>query len=411
VTAADHPSPSLPLTGNPAQVWRLPFYRNAAISLFLSGMGISAAQPLLTLFFVNELGVSLSVASLYFLTAFASLPVSILLGRVSDRLPSRLPLIRIAGLWVPVGWVLMAVAQQMWMVFAIAIIWLSVSSTMNAQTFAAVRDDLINRGYANHGRLITNIRVAWALGWVLGPMLGTWFGMSVGMRPLFLLTAALFPISLLPTLRFRIPRASVTVTPASTVAGETPTRESAMPLYLFIGCCIIAMSGETLKWSFLPVYMEQSLDAPSWLRGAVISTHPFMEVSLIPLGGLLAERLGGYRVILVSVLFGAIGYLMFAIGGSIGILFLGQFFSAIMLATLLPLGMAVATEFYPSGPGYAASVFLSGLGLASSIGGLIGSTSVRWMGLPEVFLLPTFTCLIAALGLFALRARSATARS
>lgn len=61
---------AIPVTAG-TSAWNIPFYRSAAVSLFLSGMGISAAQPLLTLFFVTHLDVSPSVASLYFLTALA----------------------------------------------------------------------------------------------------------------------------------------------------------------------------------------------------------------------------------------------------------------------------------------------------------------------------------------------------
>ena len=45
-----------------------PLYRGAAISLFLAGLGFSAAAPQIALFLVNELHVSLTTAGLFYLT-------------------------------------------------------------------------------------------------------------------------------------------------------------------------------------------------------------------------------------------------------------------------------------------------------------------------------------------------------
>ncbi len=79
---------AIAVTAEPS-AWNIPFYRSAALSLFLSEMGISAAQPLLTLFFVTHLDVSPSIVSLTFLTALAGPPVTQYSGSPHHQRPVR----------------------------------------------------------------------------------------------------------------------------------------------------------------------------------------------------------------------------------------------------------------------------------------------------------------------------------
>src|SRR4051794_18553357 len=78
-------------------IWRTPFYRAAMLSLFLAGIGVSAANPQLTLYLVNELGASLAVAGLFYLTSVAAPVVGLVVGRLSDRLPDRLTLLYVCA--------------------------------------------------------------------------------------------------------------------------------------------------------------------------------------------------------------------------------------------------------------------------------------------------------------------------
>ncbi len=176
-------------------------------------------------------------------------------------------------------------------------------------------------------------------------------------------------------------------------------RSAGLTLFIFVGLCIVAMSGETIKCSFLPLYMEENLNAPAWIRGAVISTHPFLELMLISFGGWLSERFGAHRLILIGIACGIIAQLLFATGSSIPIFFLGQVFSSTLIGTVLSLGMTVAMDIHANGPGFATSVFLGGLGLSSTVGGLVGSIGVARPRLPHVFFLPAITGGIALIGM------------
>src|ERR1700721_313384 len=123
-------------------VWNSPLYRGATVALFLSGLGTSAAAPQITLFLVDDLHVSLTTAGLYYLTNITAPLAGYLIGARSDRSGKRLGLFRWCALAGFLGWIAMALADQVWMPFVISAVVLAFSGAASSQLFAAVHDDL-----------------------------------------------------------------------------------------------------------------------------------------------------------------------------------------------------------------------------------------------------------------------------
>jgi MFS transporter, SET family, sugar efflux transporter len=87
----DTRSTSSPTSTSSLQVVaRSPLYRGATVSLFISGLGMSAAAPQIALFLVNELHASLTVAGLFYLTNLTAPVAGYLVGARSDRTGNRL---------------------------------------------------------------------------------------------------------------------------------------------------------------------------------------------------------------------------------------------------------------------------------------------------------------------------------
>lgn len=373
--------------------------RSTALGLFCMGLGASMAFPLLTLYFVEDLGYRPSVASLFFLTSLIGPLISVTTGRISDRLPSRYPLICFTGCWLALGWLLIAFAETFWLVLLVGVLFFGFIGTLNAQIFAQLRDYLTAGSFTRQNQIVTSVRTAYAAGWIVGPILGSWVGLAIGLRELFILTALLYLVSQVPLWYARTSRR-----PAERPQGEpTGARTSAWPVFVFAGLCALAMSGDTLKLSFLPLFMREQLAAPAWLQGAVISTQPVLELLLIPAMGVLADRFGAARLLIVGACAGLIGNILFALGQSIFVLFIGQAFVSVLVASILGLGVTVAQDLYPEGVGYASSVFFSGLGLSAALGGLMGSVGVAQLGMPGVFIVPALVSGVVGLGFYLMR--------
>lgn len=380
-------------------IWNSRFYRSAVCTLFISGIAVSAANPQLALFFVDDLHASLTVAGLYYLTNVASPVVGFLIGRYSDRIHDRLRLFRIGAIIGGAGWVAMAFSTQIWMPFVISILALAISGAAGAQVYAAVRDELSRQPVEADTVVVSTIRMSFTAGWIVGPVVGSWFGGVFGIRALFLVVALLTVAAILPMTGVRSERY---VSPES-VGGpaERLSRSSLramMPLFAFAGLSMLALSGDTLKFAFLPLYMQQQLHTPPAIRGAVIATQPVFELLLIPVASYAALRIGALWVTVVGSAFGMLAHLTYALSTNVGELFLGQLLMSILWGCIAGLGVNIAQHLYPKGSGVATSTYLSTTVFASTLGGAIGSLGVAALGLPHVFFIPAGVSALALVG-------------
>ncbi|WP_112238504.1 MFS transporter [Kribbella monticola] len=378
-------------------------YRSAFLSLLIAGIGMSAATPQLTLFLVRELGTPLPVAGLYYVTNLAAPLAGFLVGRLSDRTPDRLLWFRLCALIGAAGWLAMAAARSVWLPFVISAVALSVGGGAMAQLFAACRDELSRHPTRADNRVVAAIRMAFTIGWILGPVLGSWYGGVFGLRSLLVATAVCVFAQVIPFGRQRVARfhnQAVIERPA----GKRQI-DHLMPLLVFTAVCILAMTGDTIKFGYLPIYMAEQLHVSDSMRGAVIGIQPLLELLLLPLVAGLADRFGSLTVMTGGAAMGLAGNLAYAIGGSVGILFLGQALTAGLWACVGTLGVSIAQHLYPEGVGTASGVFLSAIPVGSAIGGAIGGLGVAAIGLPHVFFVPAALTTLATLAFAVLSRR------
>ncbi|MEV5967540.1 MFS transporter [Kribbella sp. NPDC051952] len=385
-------------------VIRSRFYRSAFLALLISGIGLSAATPQLTLFMVRDLGAPLPVAGLYYITNLAAPIAGYVVGRWSDRSHDRLLWFRICTLIGAAGWLAMASAHAVWMPFVISTVALSVAGGAMAQLFAACRDELSRHPTKVENRVIAAVRMAFTVGWIIGPVFGSWFGGVFGLRALLVATAVCVFAQLIPLGRQRVERyADLTLPP------RPPSRrqiDHLMPLLIFTAVCVLTMTGDTIKFGYLPIYMAEQLHTSDAMRGAVIGIQPLLELLLLPLVARLADRFGPLRIMTVGAALGLGGNLAYATSTSVSGLFLGQALTAGLWACVGALGVSIAQQLYPEGVGTASGIFLGTIPLASAIGGAIGGLGVAAIGLPHVFFLPAALTTLAVPAFAVLAART-----
>lgn len=376
-------------------------YRRAVVSLFLGGLGLSIAMPQISLFLVQDLGASLPVAGLFFLTNLAAPALGFLVGRWSDRMADRLALFKVGAVVGLVGWVAMAAATQVWMAFAVNLTVLGFAGATSALIFAAVRDQLTLEPTGADNRVMSTVRLGFSVGFLTGPLLGSVVGGVAGLRLTLVAAGVCTLVQALPMLGQRVPRVVPEPADDDAAAAGAPrgSRTSILPLLAFLGLGVLAMCGDTIKFAYLPLYMEMQLGTPDWLRGVVISTQSVGMLVFIPLMGVLADRFGAHRLVVVNVLLGVAANLGFMVGGSELVLIGATVLNAAMWATLGGIGITVAQDLYPDGIGLASSLYFSAIRFAGAVGGVAGGLGVGWFGVPGVFLVPAALCVVAAAGL------------
>jgi SET family sugar efflux transporter-like MFS transporter len=375
----------------------------ATIAMFLSGLGTSAAAPQIVLFLVRELGASLPLAGLYYLTSLAAPVTGYFVGRYSDRTGNRLGLFRICAVAGFLGWAGLAVSTSIWMPFIIAIALLAVSGATASQIFAAVHDELSDKpGDANES-VVAIVRMALTGGWIVGPVLGSWVAAAYGLRPMLWMTAICTLLQIVPLGTLN---PTVKLKPQS--AGE-PARHSSLramlPLLTFTGLFVLVYAGEPVKYGFLLIYMEEHLKLSPAVRGAVIGIQPFIELLIMPFSIGLGRKLGNVWLMCIAAAMAVFADLCFALWPSAAGMFAGQILMGGVWGIFMVLGIIVAQRLLPNAVATASAIFMSSTALASALGGVAGGFGVAFLGIPNVFLLPALFAGIAVIGL-ALMART-----
>lgn len=382
-------------------VLRSPLYRRAALSLFFGGLGLSVAMPQLSLFLVQELNASLPVAGLFFLTNLAAPVLGFVVGRWSDRLTDRLSLFRIGAVVGLIGWVMLAFTTQVWMAFVVNATVLAFAGATSSLIFAAVRDQLTHTPTGADNRVMSTVRLGFSLGFMTGPLVGSVLGGVAGLRLTLVAAGVCSLVQAVPLIGQTVNRAVPDpVVPSYDAAGQQVSRPTSLsPLVVFLSLGVLAMCGDTIRFAYLPIYMEYNLGTPDWLRGVVISTQSVGMLVFIPIMGYLADRFGAHRLVVVNVVLGVAANLGFVIADSELVLIGATVLNAAMWATLGGIGITVAQDLYPDGIGLASSLYFSAIRFSAAIGGIAGGLGVGWFGVPGVFLVPAALCVVAAVGL------------
>ena len=187
---------------------------------------------------------------------------------------------------------------------------------------------------------------------------------------------------------------------------ERPGVRAMLPLLTFTGLYVLVYAGESIKYAYLPIYMNDRLGYASGLSGAIIGIQPLVEILLMPVAVIVARRSGVLRLMVLGATFGVAANLCFALTGTVAGLFAGQILMGGVWGVFAALGIIVAQRLLPSAVATASAIFLSSTALSSALGGVAGGLGAGTIGLPRVFLIPAALALLAVVGLFAM-ARSA----
>jgi SET family sugar efflux transporter-like MFS transporter len=300
-----------------------------------------------------------------------------------------------------VGWVVMAVITEVWMAFVLNLTVLGFAGATGSLIFAAVRDQLTHDATGADNRVMSTVRLGFSLGFMTGPVVGSVLGDVAGLRLTLIVSGVCTLLQAAPMIGQTVTRAVPDrVVPPGGAADRNASRPpSLLPLVTFLGLSVLAMCGDTIRFAYLPIYMELQLGTPDWLRGVVISVQSVGMLVFIPIMGVLADRFGAHRLVVVNVLLGVGANLGFVVADSELGLITATVLNSAMWATLGGIGVIVAQDLYPNGIGMASSLYFSAIRFSAAIGGVAGGLGVGWFGVPGVFLVPALLCIVAAVGL------------
>ena len=214
---------------------------------------------------------------------------------------------------------------------------------------------------------MSTVRLGFSLGFMTGPIVGSVLGGVAGLRVTLIAAGVCTLLQAVPMIGQRVERAVPDLMrrpPTDERAERRAETPSLVPLLTFLGLSVLAMCGDTIKFAYLPIYMELQLGTPDWLRGVVISAQSVGMLIFIPIMGVLADRFGAHRLVIVNVLLGVVANIGFMIAGNEAVLIVATLLNAAMWATLGGIGITVAQDLYPTGIGLASSLYFSAIRFA-----------------------------------------------
>jgi SET family sugar efflux transporter-like MFS transporter len=375
-----------------------PLYRGAAVAMFLSGLGFSAAAPQIALFLVRDLGGSLTSAGLFYLTNLTAPVAGYLVGARSDRTGGRLGLFRLCAIAGFASWAAIAFSTQLWMPYVLSAVIGAFGGAATSQLFAAIHDETSAHPNPGNDGVVAIVRMALTAGWVVGPVAGSVLAAHTSIRIMLLATATATFAQIVPlgTLQTQpAARTSPTLRPAAGRPGLRVLR----PLLAFTTLYVLVYAGESIKYAYLPIYMTDQLHFAAGLRGAVIGIQPLVELVLMPLAVFVGRRIGMLRLMVLGAGFGVAANICFATTGTAAGLFAGQILMGGVWGVFAALGIIVAQSLLPAAVATASAIFLSSTAISSALGGAAGGIGAAVVGLPHVFLIPAGLALLAVIGL------------
>jgi SET family sugar efflux transporter-like MFS transporter len=377
------------------RIWDTREYRTCLLLMVLMSLATSSGIPLISLFLVQGLHASLSTAGLFYTCqALPGLLLGILVGRYSDRWPTRLPFLRAAVLWNGAGWLALALSPSPWLALAAGAVFLSLGGAIMGQVFSTLADVMTLDAEPEHELINTIVRTGWSFGWVFGPVMGSALAAQAGFRTTFFVAACLYLLCLAPLrgVRVAVPAATRVDAAGNRVGGAN------VMLLAFTALCALVVSGQAIKNTYLPIDVTVHLGGSMGTYGTIVAVSPIVELVVMPLSGVLARQVGPGLLIAAGMLLAVVEYLVLTASTMIWQFYVTQAMDAWVVAVIMGLGVTYAQRLSPGRPGAANGIFFSCFNVAFVLGGLIGSASVPLLGVPHIFLIPVVLCTMAWIG-------------
>ena len=364
--------------------------------------GLSGAvfSPLLSLFLSTEVRAGPAHITLFLVASpLASVAVSTVTGRLSDRYPIRRALLVATGAAGVAGMVAAAYVRNFWLLLALAVTVTAFAQTTFPQSFAYARQALARVDPGRSAMAISTLRMLYSAAWVGGPPVAAVIQSAGGFRYVYLLAAAAFAVATLVALAWLaepppVPPADETTPPTAGPAPEALPPDSPAAsrapagnapgwvLAVTIAGFTLLQTPLTLGIQALPLFVTQDLHGATSASGLILGLCAALEIPLMLGSGALATRLPLRGLILGGAVLGTAYYGLAGLATEVWMLLAGQVLNAGYIAAVTGLGISYVQDMLPREPGRATTLYSNtytvGAMLAGPLLGVAQTVGIRW---------------------------------
>lgn len=369
-------------------------------------------SPLLSLFLSTEVRAGPAQITLFLVASpLASVAVSTVVGRLSDRYPIRRALLVATGVAGVAGMVAAAYVRDFWVLLALAVTVTAFAQTTFPQSFAYARQALARTDSGRSAMAISTLRMLYSAAWVGGPPIAAVIQSAGGFEYVYLLAAAAFAVATLVALAWLAEPPPVPGTvaqhaggPDALPAGGPDALATAGPdalpaegpdvpvrmrpnapgwvLAVTLAGFTLLQTPLTLGIQALPLFVTQDLSGATSASGLILGLCAALEIPLMLGSGALATRLPLRGLILGGAVLGAAYYALAGLATDVWMLLAGQILNAGYIAAVTGLGISYVQDMLPREPGRATTLYTntytSGAMLAGPLFGVAQTFGIRW---------------------------------
>lgn len=381
--------PEVSIAGTLPQIARLPHALGLTLAVLLLGLATSLAGPFMSLFAVQQVGMTpLQLGLFLTFNALSAVLVSTRLGRWADRRSDRKPLVLLTLAAGVLAYLALSGVRSVYGVMATGVLLLAVSSAAFPQVFAFARSGFAQAPGDLPEKAVTVLRAVFSFAWVVGPGVGAAVLSRWSFSGVFLLAALCYALAGLPLLFIRPPAPA----PAQPNSAPSPlTQELAAPPAPPMGWVVAAFTlyGMAMHMGMVmfSLFVTETLHGTSAQVGFLVGLCALLEIPVMLLF-VLSKRLPGVEwLIKAGLLLFVVHFALIYLAQGMPLLIATQVLRAAVLAVMAGLGMTYFQQLMPGRFSAATTLYSNTSVVGSMLSGIVAGAWAQVFGYRPVFLL------------------------
>ncbi|MDE1180358.1 sugar efflux transporter [Paraburkholderia sp.] len=406
--ACSQPSSRAPMNSRFASLSRIPSFMPLAAATLMLGVAMSFTAPYLSLFGVEQAGMTpLRLGLFMTLIAASGVGASAWAGKWSDRHGHHRTLLLAALIAAALGFVCLCFVRDYRLLLVIGVLFLGAGGSAISLVFSFGRAALLVKDEAERAFATASLRTVLSVAWVFGPSVGALVLAASGFYGLFLFAAASFAacgaiiwrmheapggaMHSAPTHVAGDPASPLEVTTVTEPETPVPHPALATPtpqrlIWRAIAALTLLGLAANATMIVLPLYVVHGLQGTRIDVSIMLGLGAFLEIPMMLALGARGAQLTKSRWLAASAAVHMAYFIGVAAVNSVNVLIPMQALNAFVVAVTSCLGMVYIQDLMPRAPGAATALFFNSARVGSILSGVLSGLLVAGVGYKGTFL-------------------------
>lgn len=367
-------------------LFSIPSYGLLFMCMLLQGMAISLSAPFLSIYFTEQLGVSVGVFGVFLaVTLIAGIWISILIGKRSDLGLNRKSIYLVSTICNALAFCGYLFIKDFTILFVYMTVFTALGAPGMPQLFAIAREAVNASRSTDHAFANSTLRSAFSLGFITGPLIGTLLLEAVGFNGIFSGTIGIFLIVALLVFLFLKSNAELNISSSGNTAQGIRLHQNRLVLLPFLILTLLYIA-HWMSSINTALFITNNLGGATRDVGLVSSICAALEIPFMLMLGLLSAKYSNRILMMYGAILGGAYYLVVVISGAMWQLLAAQILLAFFVAVISAIGISYMQDLLPTMPGYASTLYSNSSTVGRLVGSLVGGGLATIVGYRYSFL-------------------------